>query len=264
MNLLVCVKQVPDTETVEIDEETHTLRRGDAPATINPFDAFALEAALRLAEAAGGRITVLSMGPKAAESTLRHCLAVGADRGVLLSDIAFAGADSLATARTLSAAIKFLEARDGRPFDVIFCGKKAIDGDTAQVGPEMAEFLDIPQITSVYDVEYTDGTLRFLRKTDVQKEVSAARTPLLVTVMKTDYQPRYPTLKGKLAARNMALAMITNADLELDEATVGLKGSPTTVLKTAASAYRRTCVRIDDEPHGDTAARKLTRALLKI
>ena len=151
MHILVCIKQVPDTTEIKIDPVTKTLIREGVPSIVNPFDAFALELAVRLKEKNGGRVTVVSMGPNQAEVALRECLSVGADEAYLVTDRAFGGSDTLATSYILANAIKKIGS-----FDIIFCGKQAIDGDTGQVGPEIAECLDIAQVTYAFDVDY-DG-----------------------------------------------------------------------------------------------------------
>ena len=141
MNILVCVKQVPDTTAIKIDPVKHTLIREGVPSILNTFDAYALETALRVRESAGGKITVLSMGPEQAKEVLKECISVGADAAYLVSDRAFGGSDTLATSRTLAEAIRVLEEQQGAAFDLIFCGKQAIDGDTAQVGPEISQHM---------------------------------------------------------------------------------------------------------------------------
>ena len=163
MKILVCVKQVPDTTEVRIDRETNTLQRQDVPSILNPFDRHALEEALRVKERCGGTVSVLTMGPLQAQEVLKECLALGADEAVLVSDKAFAGADTLATSRTLAAAIAKLQ-----PAELIFCGKQAIDGDTAQVGPELAEHLNMAQITCVSKLEVFPAERRLIAEREVE------------------------------------------------------------------------------------------------
>lgn len=166
MNILVCVKQVPDTTEIKIDPVTNTLIRAGVPSIVNPFDAYALEVAVRLKESVGGKVTVVSMGPEQAKNALKECLAVGADQAYLVSGREFGGSDTLATSYVLSCAVRALEEKEGAPFDLIFCGKQAIDGDTGQVGPELAEHLDCAQITYASDAVLEDGKLKVKRESD--------------------------------------------------------------------------------------------------
>jgi len=194
---------------------------------INPFDENAIEAALQLREQHGGQVTVLSMGiPKVVEQ-LRQAIAMGADRAVLLSDRALAGADTLATAYTLALGIQKLA-----PFDLVVCGKQAIDGDTAQVGPGIAERLGIPQVTYAREISFQDGALRIRRVLEEGYEIVETALPALVTVLKQINQPRYPSLKGLMAAKKAEIAIWSAVDLEADPQRVGMAGSPTKVVKT--------------------------------
>ena len=192
MKIIVCVKQVPEITEVKIDPVTHTLVREGVPSILNPFDEFAVEEALRIREKHGGEVTAVTMGPPQAREALIKCLAMGADRAILLTDRAFAGADTWATAYTLSLAIKRLE------HDIILCGKQAIDGDTAQVGPELAENLGIPQITFVKKVEVDEKSRKVLvhRETEDGYEVIECRLPVLLTAIKGLNEPRLPSLMG--------------------------------------------------------------------
>jgi len=224
MNIVVCIKQVPDTAEVKINPETGTLIREGVPSIVNPFDMHAIEAGLQIKEKAGGKVSILTMGPPQAESALRDALAMGADEAVLLSDRAFAGSDTWATSFTLSQAIKKMAA------DVIICGKQAIDGDTAQVGPETAEFLDIPHISYVRKVEEVSGNaIRVQRMMDDGYDVVEASFPVLLTVVRELNEPRLPSLKGKMAAKKAEIKKWGSADLMADENDLGLKGSPTQV-----------------------------------
>jgi len=196
MDIVVCIKQVPDTAEVRINPETGTLIREGVPSIINPFDLHAIEAGLFLKEKTGGKVTVLTMGPPQAETALREAIAMGADEGVLLSDRAFAGSDTWATSFTLSKAIAKLGA------DVILCGKQAIDGDTAQVGPETAEFLNIPHISYVRKIEdVANGSIRVQRLMDEGYDVVESSLPVLLTVVRELNEPRLPSLKGKMMAK---------------------------------------------------------------
>lgn len=224
MDIIVCIKQVPDTAEIKINPETNTLMREGVPSIINPFDLNAIEAALQIREQAGGKVTVLTMGPPQAETSLREAIAMGADEAVLLSDRAFAGSDTWATAYTLSMAIKKLGA------DIIFCGKQAIDGDTAQVGPETAEFLNMPHISYIRKIEdISDSSIRVQRLMDEGYDVVESSLPVLLTVVKELNQPRMASLKGKMAAKKAEIKTMRMVDINADANCLGLKGSPTQV-----------------------------------
>jgi electron transfer flavoprotein alpha/beta subunit len=224
MTIVVCVKQVPDTAEVKINPETGTLIREGVPSIINPFDMHALEAGLQIKDGVKGTVIVLTMGPPQAETALRDAIAMGADDGILLSDRAFAGSDTWATSFTLSKAIQKIGA------DIIICGKQAIDGDTAQVGPETAEFLNIPHISYVRKIEEITGTsIRVQRLMDDGYDVIESPFPVLLTVVKELNEPRLPSLKGKMAAKKAEIKKWGQADIMADENDIGLKGSPTQV-----------------------------------
>ncbi len=243
MNIIVCLKQVPDTAEIRINPETNTLMREGVPSIINPFDLHALEAGIQIREQLGGRVTVLSMGPPQAESALREAVAIGADEAVLLSDRAFAGSDTWATSYTLARAIDKLGA------DIIFCGKQAIDGDTAQVGPETAEFLDIPHIAYVRKIEQvTNDSIRVQRLMDEGYDVVESSLPVLLTVVKELNQPRMPSLKGKITAKKAVVKKMGMSDIEADESSLGLKGSPTQVRNIFAPEARTERRMIEGEP----------------
>lgn len=228
MDILVCVKQVPDTTEIKINYETNTLIREGVPSIVNPFDAYALEVAVRLKEKHGGTVTVLSMGPAQAKDALKECLSVGADNAYLLSDRAFGGSDTLATSYILASAINSL----GK-FDLIMCGKQAIDGDTAQVGPEIAEHLDIPQVTYTLDADVNeDGKVIVKKETETGYEMVETHIPALLTVVKTEFEPRMASVKAKIAANRKPINVITSQDITIDLTRAGLKGSPTKVKKT--------------------------------
>lgn len=224
MEILVCVKQVPDTTEVKIDPQTNTLIRQGVPSIVNPFDKNAVEAALQLREKHGGKITVISMGPPQAKDALKECLAMGVDEAILISDRAFAGSDTLATSYTLAACI----AKIGK-YDLIICGKQAIDGDTAQVGPEIAEHLGIAQVTYVAKIEVNDSVVRLEKEHEEGYEVIETRLPLLVSVVKSINEPRYPTVKGTMKANRKEIPVWTAADINVDPQKLGLTGSPTQV-----------------------------------
>jgi len=232
LNVIVLVKQVPEIEKVRFDREKGRLDRGSAGAVVNPFDLHALETAVRIRESAGGKVTALSMGPKKAEESLRDVLARGADRAVLLTDARFAGADTLATSYTLSIAIQKLGA-----FDLIVCGEKTVDGDTAQVGPEVAEFLDIPHVAYVEEIrEIWESGIVVRSKTGKHYLLVELEFPALITVTKDINTPRLPTLKDKLKSRKAAITAWGAQDLSEAGGTdfFGLSGSPTWVANVYA------------------------------
>lgn len=243
MNIIVCIKQVPDTAEIKINPETNTLMREGVPSIINPFDLNAVEAALKIRDQEGGKVTVLTMGPPQAETSLRDAIAMGADEAVLLSDKAFAGSDTWATSYTLARAIEKLGA------DIIFCGKQAIDGDTAQVGPETAEFLNIPHISYIRKIEeVTDKSIRVQRLMDEGYDVVESSLPVLLTVVKELNEPRMPSLKGKMAAKKAEIKVMGFADIEADENNLGLKGSPTQVRNIFAPEMKAERKMIEGSP----------------
>lgn len=231
MNILVCIKQVPDTTEIKIDPVTNTLIRDGVPSIVNPFDAYALEMALRLKDQQDATVIVMSMGPPQAKSALKECLAVGADKAYLVSDRAFGGSDTLATSYILSRAIRAVEEKTGK-FDLIFCGKQAIDGDTAQVGPEIAEQLGYSQITFATEVDYVDGKVCAIRETEHGKEVWESRIPVVLTASKPEFELRYPTVRARLAAIRTEIPMLALGDISAEAERSGLKGSPTKVKKS--------------------------------
>lgn len=225
MNILVCIKQVPDTTEIKIDPVKHTLIREGVPSIVNPFDACALEMAVRLKEKEGGKVIVISMGPAQAKNALKECLAV--------------------------------EAKTGEKFDLIFCGKQAIDGDTAQVGPEIAEHMDLPHVTLATAVEMADGKLHVTRDTDEGHDLVEVSLPALVTVTKTTYDPRYPTIKSKMAANRAVIEEITNSDPDMvcEPERLGLNGSPTKVKKTFTPVQTKDAVILNEETGSESAVK---------
>ena len=227
MNIIVCIKQVPGITDVKIDPETNTLLRQGIKSIVNPFDTYALEEGVRLKERFGGKVTALSMGPPQAEEMLREAISCGADEAVLLSDRAFAGADTLATSYTLSQAVR----RVG-DCDLVICGRQTIDGDTGQVGPEMAEWLGIPFVAYVSKVNEVDGNLmRVERMVEDGHEVVEMPLPAIMTVVKEINVPRLPSLRGMSRAKKAEIQVWGVKDMALDEDMVGLSGSATTVVK---------------------------------
>jgi electron transfer flavoprotein beta subunit len=244
MNIIVCIKQVPNTADVKIDPKTNTLIREGVESIINPFDTYAIEEAVRLKERFGGKITVISMGPPQADAALREAISLGCDEGILVSDRAFAGSDTWATSYTLSQAIKKIGS-----FDIILCGKQASDGDTAQVGPGIATHLDIPQATYVKKIEeIEDNKVRAERLVEDGYEVVETSLPCLLTVVKEINVPRLPSLKGKMKAKSAAIAVWKAADLACDPKRIGLEGSPTKVVKIFNPPPRKGGVKLTGEP----------------
>ncbi len=235
MDIIVCIKQVPDTLEVNINRETNTLIREGVDSVINPFDLYALEEGLRLKEQYGGMVTVLSMGPPQAVETLRQALSLGADNAVLLSDIGFAGSDTLATSYTLAKAVKKI----GR-FDLVFCGRQAVDGDTAHVGPSLAERLGVGHVCCVMKIsEVGDGNMTVERMTEVGIERIKLSLPALITVSKGINEPRFPSLKWKVNAARSEIEVWFAQDIGADENKIGLKGSPTRVVKMTTPQHNR-------------------------
>lgn len=226
MNILVCIKQVPGTNKVEVDAVTGVLKRDGVDSKMNPYDLYALETALRLREVHGGTVKVISMGPPQAKQIIKEAFAMGADDGILLSDRKFGGADVLATSYTLSQGVQKLGS-----FDLILCGKQTTDGDTAQVGPEMAEYLDIPSISNVKKlVEVTDTAITVEMDMANTIEIANVKFPCLLAVDKDIYQPRLPSYVKKMKTKDQEIRVITLNDLmDQDEKKYGLNGSPTQV-----------------------------------
>lgn len=236
---IVCVKQVPDTTQVRIDPDTGSLIRKGVPSIINPFDLHAVEAALELRDRYGGDVIAISMGPPQAEEALRKILGFGVDRAILISDRAFAGADTLATTYTLSAAIEKIAAL--HPVDLIFCGKQSIDGDTGQVGPGLAHRLGFSQLTYVCSLKELDlegGVIRAWRQREDGRELLEAKLPAALTVTETCNQIRYASLPDLIAAVDKPVEIWTADDIGADRALLGLKGSPTRVKKIFAPPAR--------------------------
>ena len=226
MKIVVCLKQVPDTTAVKIDPKTGTLIRDGVPSIINPEDKHALEAALQLKDNNGAEVTVLSMGPPQAKSALREALCMGADKAILITDRAFAGADTLATSKALAGALKKLES------DIIFAGRQAIDGDTAQVGPEIAEHLNIPQVTYVQGVKVEEDGLLVNRALEDGYELIKVKAPVLLTAIKELNEPRYMNVKNIFETSDDEILVWSADDIDVDKAELGLKGSPTKVKRS--------------------------------
>lgn len=227
MKILVCVKQVPDAKDVRLDPKTNTLAREGVEAIMNPYDRHALEEAVAIKEQQGGSVTVLTMGPPQAEVMLREAIACGADESVLVSDRAFAGADTWATSYTLAKAAQTLGG-----FDLIFCGKQAIDGDTAQVGPGLARRLNIPFATCIQKTRQITGqSIEVERMMDDGFDVLRLPLPSLLTVVKDINEPRVASLKGKMKAKKAVIRTLNATDIGADPQCIGLAGSPTKVVR---------------------------------
>ena len=261
MHLIVPIKQVPETDQVRMDPETGTVIRKGLFAIINPLDLYALETALQIKETYGGKITALSMGPKLAEKALREALALGCDQGVLLTDRKFAGSDTWVTAYTLSQAIRKLS-----PFDLIICGERATDGDTGQVGPGIASFLDLPLATYVDRLlGFVDEGMRVRRMVETGSETLWSSLPAVITVVKDIARPRFPTLRGKLDAKNAEVIIWEAKDLSVEEESLGLSGSPTRVVKIEKSKLSRQgdIIEAFSPEQIDEAANKIVAYLLE-
>lgn len=228
MRIIVCVKQVPDTNEVRIDPVKNTLIRDGVPSILNPDDANALEEALRIKdENPDTHITVLTMGPPQAQEMLRECIAMGADDGVLLSDRALGGSDTWATSNALAAGIKKIG-----NYDIIFAGRQAIDGDTAQVGPQLAEKLGLPQVTYIKDFKKEGNEITVKRALENGYEVIKVKTPCMLTAIKELNTPRYMTIPGILRACKTEIKVYNAQDIGVNKTVVGLDASPTNVYKS--------------------------------
>jgi len=261
LHAIVCIKQVPDTTEVKIDPETGTLIREGVPSIVNPWDTYAIEEAIRLKEKFGGKVTVISMGPPQANEALKEAVSMGCDEGILLSDRAFAGSDTWATAYTLSQAIRKIG-----DFDVILCGKQAIDGDTGQVGPGIARQLQVNQLTNVLkiqSIDFDESVVHVERLLEQGLEVMESRLPALLTVVKGINEPRYPTFAGIRRATRMEIPVWTSQDLpDIDPKFLGLEGSPTRVVKIFSPPPRSGVCDIVEGETAEEAASALAEKLL--
>ncbi|WP_313343050.1 electron transfer flavoprotein subunit beta/FixA family protein [Sedimentibacter sp.] len=260
MRIIVCLKQVPDTNEVRINQETGTLIRDGVPSIMNPDDKNALEEALKLKDEHGAELIVISMGPPQAKDVLKEALAMGADEGILISDRAFGGSDTWATATIIAAAIEKIGS-----YDIVFCGRQAIDGDTAQVGPEIAEFLNIPQVTYVKEVKVKGDKLVVTRFTEYGEYVFEVAAPVLLTAIKELNTPRYPSIKGIFKAYGdkgeEKIKIFSFNDLVVDPTQIGLKGSPTNVYKSFVPVKDKHSEIIEGQnskEKADTLVRKLS------
>ncbi len=227
MKIVVCIKQVPDTTEIKLDPVTGTLIRDGVPSIMNPDDKGGLEFALQLKDQYDAHVTVVTMGPPQAEAILREAYAMGVDRAILLSDRKFGGADTLATSNTIAAALRSLE------FDLLITGRQAIDGDTAQVGPQIAEHLDLPQVTYVENLEF-DGkkTLRVKKSMEDGYQIVEVDTPCVLTALASGVKPRYMSVSGIVEAFDHPVEVWGFNDITVDETKIGLAGSPTRVFRS--------------------------------
>ncbi len=261
MNIIVCVKQVPETTNVKINKDTNTIIREGNNSIINPFDLYAIEEAIRLREAIGGNVTAISMGIPQVEELLREVIAIGADGAVLLSDKAFAGADTLATSYTLASGIRKIGS-----YDLIICGRQSTDGDTAQVGPSLAEKLEIPHITCVSKIEeVSKDRIRCYRILEDGYEVVEMQLPGLITVVKEINEPRLPSIFGLRKAMQAEIPIWTAKDINIDENLCGIAGSPTYVVDTFTPNHDIDNEILNGEPQelAKIAANKLMDILYK-
>ncbi len=227
LKIVVCVKQVPDTTEIKLDPVKGTLIRDGVPSIMNPDDKGALEMALRIKDELGAHVTVISMGPNQAEAVLREAFAMGADEAILLSDRKFGGADTWATSYTISAALRKLD------YDLIIAGRQAIDGDTAQVGPQIAEQLDLPQVSYVEGISFKgEKTLHVKKITEEGYQMLEVQLPCLLTVLASANKPRYMSVRGIMETFEREIIRWGFDDIEVDETKIGLKGSPTRVSKS--------------------------------
>ena len=264
MLIVACIKQVPDTTQVKVDPVTGTLIREGVPFIMNPYDTHALEESLRLKDKYGFRVAVISMGPPTAEETLRKAQAVGVDEAVLLSDRAFGGADTLATSMVLTEAIRKLSEKE--ELAIIMCGRQTIDGDTAQVGPGIATRLGCSQLTLVDRIEEVDLSAKIVkvrRKLEGRHEIVTAPLPAMIAVLREINQPRYPNVPMRLMAEDAEITLWDNKAMEIDEQTIGLKGSATQVRKIFSPERAKGEILGDDADKPDDVARLLIDKMME-
>lgn len=264
MHIVVCIKQVPDSREIRIDPNTNTLIRQGVPAIVNYYDLHGVEEALRFKDSHGARVTIISMGPPSAEKSLRQCIAMGADEAVLVSDRAFAGADTLATSYVIALTVQKVEQVYG-PVDLVFCGKQTLDGDTGQVGPGVACRLDYDQLTyveKVIDIDEINRVVRVHRHLEDGVEVVETRLPALITVLTELNKPRRASLPGVLrAARYQPIVWSTSDFPDLDRSKIGLKGSPTIVSKTWVPEPRKISTEMIDGVSPEAIAADIAKRL---
>lgn len=248
MNILVCIKQVPDIEKIKVDSAKKAMIMEGVPLIVNQYDTYALETAVRIKDAdPSTKIVVVTMGAAQTKDALKNCLSVGADKAYMISDDKLNDSDTLATSYVLCAAAKAIEAREGVAFDMIMCGKQAADGDTGHVGPQLAEYLNYPQVTSAMELTVEGGKVKARCPSDDGVNVKEAALPVVVTMSQTPYEPRYASVKTKMAANRAEIPVLTAADLGLDDAAIGMGGSPTKVVKTFVPERKKGGVKIAEE-----------------
>jgi electron transfer flavoprotein beta subunit len=260
MHIVVCIKQVPDSAQIRVHPVTNTIMRQGVPAIVNPYDLFSLEEALRLKDVHGGRVTVITMGPPQAEAALRKCISFGADEAILVTDRAFAGADTLATSYALATAIAQI-AKD-QAVDMVFCGKQTIDGDTAQVGPGIAKRMDMQLLTYVSQVDSLDLTSRTVqvqRRAEGGVQVLTTRLPCLITMLEGTNEMRFATMDNMFRAARYQLKVWDRVAAGIEDVSkIGLKGSPTVVSKVFAPQARTQRAEIIDSESGEPRDLALT------
>ena len=242
MKIIVCIKQVPDTTEIKLNPETGTMIRDGVPSIMNPDDKGGLEMALHLKEQFGAHVTVITMGPQQADQILREAFAMGADRAIHLTDKRFAGADTLATSNALAGALRMLE------YDLIITGRQAIDGDTAQVGPQIAELLDLPQVTYVGDLQFENGIFTIKKTNEEGYQVVQVEAPCLVTVLASANEPRYMSVNGIMTAYKKEVEVWGFENISVDETKLGLKGSPTRVHKSFSKGAKSAGQKYEVDP----------------
>ena len=270
INIVVCIKQVPGTTEIKIDSQTHTLIREGIESIINPFDTYAVEEAVRIKERIAqkgkeglwgqeSKVIAMTMGPPQAENILREAISVGVDTGVLLSDRAFAGADTLATSFTLAKAIRKLELELGR-INLILCGKQTLDGDTGQVGPELAQQLNLPFLGYVIEVMEIDKKyFKLKRLMEDRYEVFRVPLPAVISLSKGINEPRVPSLRGAMRAKSAPIIVWRASDLNVKSEEVGLSGSATQVIRVFSPHIERQSEIFTGDV--DTLVEKLTEKL---
>ena len=264
MNIVCCIKQVPDTTQVKIDPETNTLIRAGVESICNPYDLVAVEAAVQVAEKYGGKVTVITMGPPQADLALRECLALGVNEAILLSDRAFAGADTLATSFTLAQAISKIASDE--PVDLVFCGKQAIDGDTAQTGPGVATRLGYNQFTYVSEITSVDAkkkTIVVKREVEGGSEIIEGGLPALLTCELELGTPRYASLPEMVRALRQEVKVWGTAEINATPEQLGLKGSPTQVKEIFTPPLRTGGAVFDTKEDGDNAIQNFLEGLFQ-
>ena len=242
MKILVCITHVPDTTEIKLNPETGTMIRDGVPSIMNPDDKGGLEMALNLKDQFGAHVTVITMGPAQADQILREAYAMGADRAIHLTDKRFAGADTLATSNALAGALRMLE------YDLIITGRQAIDGDTAQVGPQIAELLDLPQVTYVEDLQFENGIFTIKKANEEGYQIVQVEAPCLVTVLASANEPRYMSVNGIMTAYSKEVEVWGFENISVDETKLGLKGSPTRVHKSFSKGIKEAGQKYEVDP----------------